>query len=305
MDIKRKSHFRNLDSDSRKFNEWVHKIETMNGRIYEKYDLETSLGKTVVYGLNTEDKSLPVLFVFPGFRTSSLIWDFDKGMNNLGLRMRIFFVETNGQPNLSDGNSPDINGLDYGHWANEVFNSLNIESAYVAGASFGGIVSMKLAITNPKRIKRAFLLNPGCFKFISMKPRVMLNSLLPVFKPTKENVMRFLDKMVFHDPDHVLSKEAYALLVEYELLAIKKYKDNTQKPRSMGKQLLSVKVPIHLILGDKDELFPFDKNLKIAKKLLHDNIKSVKIIENVSHGIECSSMAMEEIGRIVSEDLVH
>jgi hypothetical protein len=35
-------------------------------------------------------------------------------------------VETNGLPNFSDGSTPEIKSLDYGHWANEVLDKLGI-----------------------------------------------------------------------------------------------------------------------------------------------------------------------------------
>ena len=68
-------------------------------------------------------------------------------------KMRIFLVETNGLPNLSDGETPDIKSLGYGIWASEVLEKLKIEKAFIAGASFGGLICMKLAIVKPEVIK--------------------------------------------------------------------------------------------------------------------------------------------------------
>ena len=48
------------------------------------------------------------MVIFPGFRTSSLFWDMDNALAPLKKDYRIYLVETNGQPNLSDGNNPDI-----------------------------------------------------------------------------------------------------------------------------------------------------------------------------------------------------
>lgn len=77
-------------------------------------------------------------------------------------------IETNGLPNLSSGATPDIKSLDCGIWASEVLGKLNIETAFVAGASFGGFICMKLGIVNPEKIKAAFLLNPGCLQPFSL-----------------------------------------------------------------------------------------------------------------------------------------
>jgi pimeloyl-ACP methyl ester carboxylesterase len=164
MQIKNTSHFKNEKSDLSYFENWVKQLEIYNGRQYERYEIETSLGRTTIWGLNSNEEHQDTLVIFPGARTTSLIWDFDKGLDNLNHKMRIFMVETNGLPNLSNGSSPDIKSLDYGFWANEVLEKLNIEKAFIAGASFGGLICMKLGIVNPEKIKAAFLLNPGCLQ---------------------------------------------------------------------------------------------------------------------------------------------
>lgn len=129
MEIKRKSYFKDEKSDLDYFENWVTQLEKNNGREYERYEIETSLGKTQVWGYNTKEKHIDTLVIFPGARTTALIWDFDKGLDNFNHKMRIFMVDTNGLPNLSNGETPDIISLDYGFWANEVLEQLNIEKA--------------------------------------------------------------------------------------------------------------------------------------------------------------------------------
>ena len=121
MKIKSKSYFKDEKSDLNYFENWVKQLEKNNEREYERIEIETSLGKTHVWGLHTKEERLDTLVIFPGARTTSLIWDFDKGLDNFNHKMRIFMVETNGLPNLSNGHSPDIKSLDYGFWADEVF----------------------------------------------------------------------------------------------------------------------------------------------------------------------------------------
>lgn len=125
-------------------------LEKQNGYKYENVVIDTLLGKIQVYGFNMKNKELETIVIFPGYRTTALIWDLDCGLQKLAKSFRIFMIETNGQPNLTDGNSPAIKSLDYGHWVNDVFNKLNIEKAYTVGASFGALLCMKFAITNPE-----------------------------------------------------------------------------------------------------------------------------------------------------------
>ena len=134
MRIAKTSQFKSVDQDKIWFENWVTRLETLNGKQYQRFQLETALGKTHIWGLNTSDESLESIVIFPGARTTSLFWDFDNGLHHLGQKLRVFLVETNGLPNLSDGNTPDIKSLDYGEWASDLLTKLNIKSAFIAGA---------------------------------------------------------------------------------------------------------------------------------------------------------------------------
>jgi pimeloyl-ACP methyl ester carboxylesterase len=294
MKIQSKSYFKEEKADRHYFENWVAQLEQNNGRQYERYEIDTSLGKTHVWGLYTKEESLDTLMIFPGARTTALIWDFDKGLDNLGQNMRIFMVETNGLPNLSNGETPDIKSLDYGYWAVEVFDKLNIESAFVAGASFGGLIAMKLAIVKPEKVKAAFLLNPGCLQPFSLSLKNLYFNLLPIISPTKKNVLNFLDKAVFSKPNHTLSVFSEKMLVDYEVFALKRYKDKAQKPYYMDSQLEEVKADTYLLVGDKDLLFPFQKSIGNAKRQIK-TLKETKVFTNVAHGIETYSKALNYI----------
>ncbi len=298
MRIHSKSFFKDEKSDIHYFENWVKKLERNNGRKYEQFEIATSLGKTHVWGYNTTESNLETLVIFPGARTTALIWDFDKGLDNLNHKMRIFMVETNGLPNLSNGETPDIKSLDYGFWANEVLEKLKIEKTFVAGTSFGGLIGMKLSIVKPERIKAVFLLNPGCLQPFSLTLKNLYFNLLPIIKPTQKNVLKFLDKAVFSKPNHQLSEVSEQMLVDYEVFAISRYKDNTQKPYYMDKQLDEVKVDTYLIEGDKDLLFPSQKSIENAKKHIK-TLKATKVFSNVGHGIETYAQAMNYIGDII------
>jgi pimeloyl-ACP methyl ester carboxylesterase len=294
MNIRSKSYFKNELTDQNYFENWVAKLEKKNGRQYERLVIQTSLGKTHVWGLNTKEIHLDTLVIFPGARTTSLIWDFDKGLDNLNHKMRIFMVETNGLPNLSNGESPEIKSLDYGYWADEVFEKLKIKKAFIAGASFGGLICMKMGMVKPEKISAIFLLNPGCLQPFSLTIKNLYYNLLPIISPTKKNVLTFLDKAVFSKPNHKISEFSEKMLVDYEVFAIKNYKDKTQKPYYMDEQLAEVKVETYLLLGDKDLLFPCEKSIENAQK--HIKSLEIKVFSAVGHGIETYDKAMNYIG---------
>ncbi|MFD2936113.1 alpha/beta fold hydrolase [Spirosoma flavum] len=298
MKIKRRAYFKDQVNDLVYFRSWVNQLEAANGRQYEQYELHTSLGKTHVWGLNTTEENLDSLVIFPGARTTSLIWDFDNGLDNLNHKVRLFLVETNGLPNLSHGDTPAIDSLDYGVWASEVFEGLHLKKAFVAGASFGGLICMKLGLVAPEKIEAAFLLNPGCLQPFSLSLKNLYYNLLPILRPTQRNVSTFLDKAIFSNPNHQLSETAKKMLVDYEVFALNRYKDNTQKPYYMAEQLSEVKTDTYLLVGDQDLLFPWQQSAVNAKKHLK-NLREIKVFENVGHGIETYPEAMAFIGAIL------
>ncbi len=274
------------------------KLEQVNGRVYERIEIQTQIGKTHIWGLNIQDPTLATLVIFPGARTTALIWDLDRGLDNLSQKLRIFMVETIGLPNLSDGATPDIKSLDYGHWAKEVLEKLNITKAFIAGASFGGLICMKLGIVAPEKVRAAFLLNPGCLQPFSLSFKNLYYNILPIVRPTANNVAQFLNKAVFSKPNHALSSDSEKKLVDYEVFAISRYKDKTKKPYAMGKELLQAQVNTYLLLGERDLLFPFQKSIDNAEKYIK-SLKEIRRFREVGHGIETHHLAMQYLGDIM------
>lgn len=300
MEIKRTSYFKDNEADLLYFESWVKQLEQHNDRKYERCEVNTSLGKTHVWGLNTKENLADTLVIFPGARTTSLIWDFDNGLNNFRHPMKIYLVETNGLPNLSNGDTPEIKSWDYGIWAADILDKLDIDSAFIAGASFGGLICMKLAIVAPEKIKSVFLLNPGCLQSFSLTVKNLYFNLLPIISPNKKNVLKFLDEAVFSKPNHQLSAFSEQMLVDYEVFAISRYKDNTQKPYYMKEELREMKVETYLLEGDKDLLFPYQQSIINAKKYIL-TLKDVEVFPNVGHGIETYDKALNYVGTKIKQ----
>ena len=290
-------YFKNSGTDHQFIVQWVAKLGKLNQRHYKRVNISTSLGNTVVWTHNSERMSLPPLFIFPGFRTSSLFWDLDNSLQLIEDRYRIYLVETNGQPNLSDGITPDIRTLDYGYWAKEVITNFTNDKVSIAGASFGGLVCLKLAIAAPDRIEKIFLLNPGCFQTFSLSIKNLYYNILPIARPSVNNVKRFLDKAVFYPPSHYLSDDRMQMIIDYEVFALTRHVDKAQKPYPMSKkELEGVKAPVYLIVGERDILFPYDRTVKAAKAGLK-NLKRVIVVPDAGHGIE----TLKEVMTIISD----
>jgi pimeloyl-ACP methyl ester carboxylesterase len=201
---------------------------------------------------------------------------------------------------LSEGKTPDIRTEDYGIWANEVLEQLNIEKTIIAGASFGALVCLKLCMVAPGKVEKAVLLNPGCLQPFSFSFKNLYYNLLPLISPKRNNVEKFLDNAVFYKDEHVVSPKAKELIVDYELFAIKEFNDKAQKPYPMAKtDLESVQTDIYLVVGDKDILFPYRKSIRVARKHFR-SLKAVYVLRDTGHGIETSKKAMVVLSAITT-----
>lgn len=302
MKVKRRSYFKKSKESKRWLENWVTKLELENDRIYSKIEVSTSLGTTQVYGLNLDSNTKETLVIFPGARTSALFWDMNRNLDILMKDVKIYLVETNGLPNLSDGNTPDIHSLDYGMWATEVLDQLRIDKAFVAGASFGGLICMKLCIVSPSKVRSAFLLNPGCLQPFSLKFKNLYYNLLPIIVPSRKHVLAFLNKAIFYKPYHFVTSPYEQLIIEYELFALTKFTDRTQKPYYMKDELKNIHTGTYLLLGNKDILFPYKQSMANASEKLSE-LKDVNIIANTGHGIETSREAIKAIKNILASEL--
>lgn len=295
MKIHSTSAFKDPAAGKSFLDDWNQRVIAQSGTSIQALQIDSPLGKTQVWRTGLSDAAAPALVIFPGFRTASLIWELDGLLAPLRGLYRIHLVDTNGQPTLSEGHTPDIKGPGYGEWAVAVLDALGLGSATVMGASFGGLVCLKLAAQAPGRVVRAFLLNPGCLTGFSLAPRNLFYNLLPIFSPSEKNVRRFLDNAVWHKPSHQLSEKGADLLVEYEVYVLKHWRDKAQKPYVMpAAELQAAKAEVHLLVGDQDPLFPYQKSIAHARAHL-PQLASVKVFSGVAHGIELSAAAIAHV----------
>jgi pimeloyl-ACP methyl ester carboxylesterase len=298
MKIKSISAFKDPHAARRFFSEWVRQVSDSNDTSYEKINVDTCLGNTVVWAINRERTDLKTIVIFPGFRTCGLFWDVDNTLGVLKKDFRIFLVDINGQPCLSDGATPDIKTNDYGKWAARLLDGLSIEKAIVAGASFGALVCLKLCMVAPELVEKSILLNPGCLQPFSVSLKNLYYNFLPLVRPTRKNIDAFLDNAIFYRGKHVVSKAAKELINRYELFAITQFKNKAQMPYPLDKnELIEVRSDVYLLVGDKDILFPYKKSIQVARKYIR-NLKEVHIVKDTGHGIETSKYAMNILSEI-------
>jgi pimeloyl-ACP methyl ester carboxylesterase len=288
------------NENSRKWLEtWLKDVLRTNGLDYERFEVETFLGKTSILAKNRERKDLEPIIFLPGGRTCGIFWDINNNLAPLYDDYRIFLLDVNGQPGLSDGHTPPIDSDGYGRWLKEFVNGLGLSAANFVGASFGGSLIMKLGEVDSGLIKRAVLCNPAGFVNISIKPRNLYYLLMPLLFPSNKTVMNFLDKIAFHE-DFDFEPKKREQLAEFILYTNMYFQFGAENPRPFADETLKkLDAPAFLIL-DRDDIFiPQAGTQKRAEKLLPKLVETVWL-EKHGHGIELADEIGVEIKRILS-----
>lgn len=304
MKIKGTSCFQDPGKATEFLEDWATQVQRLNSSWYETMIIHTSLGKTRVWAYNTEDEDKEAVVIFPGFRTSSLFWDFDNNLASLKKKYRLYLVETNGQPNLSEGKSPDNKTLGYGIWATEVFNQLSIKKATIIGASFGAIVCMKLCLVSPLMVNKAILMNPAGMGFSPFSAKSIYYNILLIVLKTRNSVKKVINKIILNPPHHILSAPYMQLLNEYILFTIKNFKNRANYPQSLKKhELNQIKPGIIIMLSGCHRLFSRKNIIAIANEHIR-TIMDIQVFDDVGNGIEMSKEAISYIERVLEESSV-
>lgn len=295
--IAKKSKYKTVNSREW-LEDWLKKVLQTNHLEYERFELETSLGKTSVLAKNRDRTELDAIIFLPGGRTCGIFWDINNNLAPLYKDYRIYLLDVNGQPGLSDGNAPLLDSDGYGQWLKEIVDNLNLEKANFVGASFGGSLIMKLAEVDNSLIKRAVMCNPAGFVNINLNMGNLFNLLLPMIFPSKKSVINFLNRIIFHKDFH-LDSQKREHLAEFILYTNQNFKMKTENPRPFSDETLrTLNAPSYLIL-DRDDIFiDQQKTQQRAEKLLPDLIETIWLKKH-GHGIELA----DEIGNVIKKIL--
>ncbi|MET0753664.1 MAG: alpha/beta hydrolase [Pyrinomonadaceae bacterium] len=273
---------------------WLADVFKVNNLNYKRLNLSTSLSSTKVLAKNHDRKELEPLIFLPGGRTCGIFWDINNNLAPLYAHYRIYLVDVNGQPGLSDGNVPLISSDGYGIWLKEVLTGLDLNEATFIGASFGGSLIAKLAEVDAKAIKKAFLCNPAGFANISFNPKNLYYLIAPLVLKSPKSVEKFLDNIIFHK-DFEIDSVKRGLIVDFLRFTNKNFVMQAENPRPFPDEVLSkLTAPAYLMLDRDDVFINQKKTYERAKKVLPNLVETVWL-EKHGHGIELSNEVVAEI----------
>jgi len=239
---------------------------------YKSVFVETSFGKTHI--IITGDSSNPPLFIVHGSNGCAPIAL--ECYPNLSSKYQVFAIDVLAQPNKSDETRLSMKDDSYGKWINEIIENLDLNDVVLAGFSFGGLIILKTLIHNATKIKEVFLASPAYI--VNGNPlKALVKIVIPMkrymFTKKLKFVERFLSE-VFTDRDEFAIQYLSKVFINFDM-------DFTPVPVISKAEAKKITTPITLIAAKKDIMFPGEKMLKKAKKLLP--LKQSFLLENSKH----------------------
>ena len=258
---------------------------------YETRYLDTSYGK--VHVIISGPEGAPAVLLLNAGQMAGWSWVTSVGALNEGYRT--YAIDTIGEPGkseLSDINRFPQDGAEWSDLLVEITDELDVDRAFVVGASNGGFLALNYAIHHPERIEKIALLGA-----MGLTPS------------TNENIMRITFAQMFplkwvqantirwsfgDDP------ELRAQIDEWFRLVFQTAPQQSPPITMKPEELQQVKVPVLALLGSEDHLMG---DLEAVRELA-SNVPGIEVIEiEASHlmGMEepetCNQLILEFFGR--------
>ncbi|WP_405565768.1 alpha/beta fold hydrolase [Polaribacter sp. Asnod6-C07] len=266
-----KSKIKNTDK-AQILNLYYQKLDNL-GLAFELQTVETSFGDTNVIILENNKK--PQLILVHGFLgCAPFAIETLKGLEKY---FKIYAIDVLGEPNLSDEYYLNPTEKDHSKWFYEVISCLQVYNAYLVGISLGGFIGFKGLVTNSKRFKKAFFINPtGVVKwnFFKTATHILLPSIL--FK--KFNDQKYLLKIYnkLYPKKDVLSLKYLSEKIKITDI------DAYNFPLISEQEAMSIQTPLYIIASEDGVIYKGKALMENAKKMYH-SLQGVVFLKNAKH----------------------
>ena len=225
---------------------------------YESVFVDTAYGQAHVI-VSGPQGAPPVLLLHASGVSS---WSWLDNIEALSQHYRIYAIDTLGDAGksvVSDLENYPQDGRTQRDLYTEITDKLGVERAYVVGASEGGFIGTNYALYAPERVEKLVLLGPMGYAGTNASVlRIMLAQFFPL-KPIQENTFRWAFG------DHPKLEEGFGEW--FRLLMAGVFPRKARPTRFAPEQLQSLKIPVLLVLGEKDNLVGDPEN---ARQLAQD-----------------------------------
>ncbi len=202
----------------------------------------------------------------------------------------------------------------YGQWMIEFLDAVATGPVHVIGNSLGGAMAMKVAELRPDLVKSLTLIDTAAISDPEVESAydnfIAGDNLFQV--RTREEFERFWKTIFFREPllpiflkEYIFEQfrqnsDLYGRFITQTFEGVSSRKDPKLQKLFMDKALKSMKMPVHIIWGEKDRLFPLafgEKAHKLAKG------SRFTVLKNVGHApqVESPLLTAKHIKRFLEE----
>jgi pimeloyl-ACP methyl ester carboxylesterase len=201
------------------------------------------------------------LLLLHWFCNNSTEWYKFVGMESIHGNYRVLAVDVMGDMGKSIPISAPKSDVENAQWLSEVLDSLHVESAHIIGHSYGGFLAFNFSLQQPGRVKKLVCLAP-VMTFKMVRFRFFVSVIKTMLFPTRRKTEQFL-KYWAAKGDMGAPVFTDMLFFVFKFGKIK----TNMWPRVHSKnELRHLKVPVLLLIGDKEKIYKPTEAIKCAQK---------------------------------------
>jgi pimeloyl-ACP methyl ester carboxylesterase len=237
-------------------------------------DVETHLGPTRAYFW--EGTGEPVVFLHGAGGTGATWAPYAEYREGRAM----YAIDTIGDHGRSRQQKPVESADDLSQWLDETLTGLGLESAHLAGTSYGGFLALNLATSRPGAVRSLYLIEPaGLVRVVIAK--FMLWGMPCLFASALPGSLRRMAARRLRNP-LVEDRE----LMRLGMYAARHHRSRLLRPQPLtDEQLHSIGAPTHIVFGAKSELFPVDAARARASLLPN---ATTEVIGGAGHAVAMS-----------------
>jgi len=237
---------------------------------HESIDLKTGYGSTHI-NVSGPDDGYPLMLLHAA-GLSSTVWF--ANIAELSTHHRVYAVDVIGDAGKSVVDRLMKKPTDYAKWLKEVFDGLNIARCDLLGHSYGGWLTLNMALAYPERLGKIVLLAPAA----SFRPLGFITKLI-----------LYLGEFKIHPPARSMLKAAAAKGTVLEEIFIHLMEEVTRScsPATIyptvytDEELKQINRPALLLIGAGDKIYNPKKAVDRAQRLMPD--LTAEIIPKAGH----------------------
>ena len=238
---------------------------------HDSIDVKTSYGSTHINASGPGDGDPLILLHAAGL--TSTVWF--ANIAELSAHHRVYAVDTIADAGKSVADRLLMKRADYAHWLRDVFDGLDIESGDLLGHSYGGWLTLNMALAYPERLRKIVLLAPAA----SFRPLGFITKLI-----------LHLAELKIHPPARSMLQVAAAKGTVLEERFIHHMEKVTQYSRPAtciwprvytDEELKQIDLPALLLIGDGEKIYNHKKVIQRAQRWMP--ALTAEIIPNAGH----------------------